>query len=233
MMSLGVVLNVERVLPFIVRGIVHRGSNTPSGFSTSFLPRLIGFSSGLWVLALLGSYTDSYILRDIGGLEIFRPGVMDDPASRPRCRRGFRIPWTGFAIVSTWLIEDFKSFLRSDPSQVYAENWSPEWSFTGEMRYLILLLGIPYLGGVFGVPRYLTTCGDNTCGPLARILDPELFLGVIVAGIRFSRYDASYLGLESKGLWVSTTSELARFESKGDHAKRSMLGWGEFLGLLL
>ncbi|WZZ27120.1 hypothetical protein YC2023_010521 [Brassica napus] len=45
------------------------------------------------------------------------------------------------------------------------ENWSPEWSFTGEMRYLILLLGIPYLGGVFGVPRYLTTCGDNTCGP--------------------------------------------------------------------
>ncbi|KAF3493698.1 hypothetical protein DY000_02052574 [Brassica cretica] len=53
MMSLRVVLNVERVSPFIVWGIVRRGSNTPSGFSTSFLPGLIRFSSGLWVLALL------------------------------------------------------------------------------------------------------------------------------------------------------------------------------------
>ena len=68
---------------------------------------------------------------------------------------------------------------------------------------------------------------------LARILDPKLFLGVIVAGIRFSRYDASYLGLESKGLRVLTTSELARFEFKRDHAKRPMLSRGEFLGLLL
>ncbi|KAF3539658.1 hypothetical protein F2Q69_00023813 [Brassica cretica] len=67
---------------------------------------------------------------------------------------------------------------------------------------------------------------------LARILDHELFLGVIVTGIRFSRYDASHSGLESKGLWVLTTSELARFESKRDHAKRSMLSRGEFLGLL-
>ena len=67
---------------------------------------------------------------------------------------------------------------------------------------------------------------------LARILDPELFLGVIVAGIRFYRYDALYLGLESKGLWILTTSELARFESKRDHAKRSMLSRGEFPGLL-
>ena len=67
---------------------------------------------------------------------------------------------------------------------------------------------------------------------LTRILDPELFLGVIVAGIRFSRYDASHPGLESKGLWVLTTSELAQFESKRDHAKQSMLSWGEFLGLL-
>ncbi|KAF2574554.1 hypothetical protein F2Q70_00003575 [Brassica cretica] len=68
MMSLGVVLKVERVPPFIVWGIVHRGSNTPSGLSTSFLPGLIGFSSDLWVFALL--------------VEIFCPGVMDDPASR-------------------------------------------------------------------------------------------------------------------------------------------------------
>ncbi|WZZ77815.1 hypothetical protein YC2023_098387 [Brassica napus] len=82
----------------------------------------------------------------------------------PRCRRGFRIPWTGSAIVSTWLIEDFESFLRSDPFRVYAEDWSPEWSFTGKMRYIILLLGTPYLARVFGVPRYLTTCGDDTCG---------------------------------------------------------------------
>ncbi|WZZ77816.1 hypothetical protein YC2023_098388 [Brassica napus] len=96
-----------------VWGIVPRGSNTPSGFSTSFLLGLIGFSSDLWVLALL---------------------------------------------------VDFESFLRSDPFRVYAEDWSPEWSFTGKMRYIILLLGTPYLARVFGVPRYLTTCGDDTCG---------------------------------------------------------------------
>ncbi|KAH0926449.1 hypothetical protein HID58_018705, partial [Brassica napus] len=108
-------------------GIVRRGSNTPSGFSTGFLPGLIGFSSNLWVLALL---------------------VCAPLLERPRCRRGFRIPWTGF-----------------DPSQVYTEDWSPEGSFTGKMRYLILLLGTPYMAGVFGVPKYLTTCGDDTCGP--------------------------------------------------------------------
>ena len=34
-------------------GIIRRGSNTPSGFSTSFLSGLIGFSYDLWVLALL------------------------------------------------------------------------------------------------------------------------------------------------------------------------------------
>ncbi|KAH0906068.1 hypothetical protein HID58_037895 [Brassica napus] len=106
MMSLGVVLNVERVSPFIVWGIVHRGSNTPSGFSTSFLPGLIGFSSDLWVLSLL----------------------------------------VGLRKLSE-------------------EDWYPEWSFTGKMRYLILLLGTPYLAGGFGVPRYLTICGDDTCGP--------------------------------------------------------------------
>ncbi|KAG2292753.1 hypothetical protein Bca52824_039422 [Brassica carinata] len=75
-----------------------RGSSTPGGFSTSFLPGLIGFSSDLWVLSLL----------------------------------------------------DFKSFLRSDLFRVYAEDRSPEWSFTGKMRYLIL---------------YLITCGDDACGP--------------------------------------------------------------------
>ncbi|KAF3535725.1 hypothetical protein F2Q69_00023812 [Brassica cretica] len=144
MMGLGVVLNVERVPPFIVWGIVRRGSNTPSGFFTSFLPGLIGFSSDLWVLALL---------------------VSAPPLERLRCRRGFRIPWTGSAIVSTWLIEDFESFLRSDLFLVYTEDRSPEWSFTGKMRYLILLLGTPYLTGVFGVTRYLTTCGDDACGP--------------------------------------------------------------------
>ncbi|KAG5375980.1 hypothetical protein IGI04_040576 [Brassica rapa subsp. trilocularis] len=106
MMSLGVVLNVERVSPFIVWGIVRRGSNTPSGFSTSFLPGLIGFSSDLWVLSLL----------------------------------------VGLRKLSE-------------------EDWYPEWSFTGKMRYLILLLGTPYLAGGFGVPRYLTICGDDTCGP--------------------------------------------------------------------
>ncbi|WZZ60335.1 hypothetical protein YC2023_060442 [Brassica napus] len=100
MMSLGVVLNVERVPPFIVWGILYRGSNTPSGFSTSFLPGLIEFSSDLPVLALL---------------------VCAPPLERLRYRRGFRIPWTGSAIVSTWLIEDFESFLRSDPFRVYAE----------------------------------------------------------------------------------------------------------------
>ncbi|WZY86797.1 hypothetical protein YC2023_033181 [Brassica napus] len=83
----------------------------------------------------------------------------------PRCRRGFRIPWTGSAIVSTWLIEDFESFQSSDPFRVYAKDWSPEWSFMWKMRYLIMLLGTPYLAEVFGVPRYLTTCGDDTCGP--------------------------------------------------------------------
>ena len=57
MMSLGVVLKVERVPPFIVWGIVHRGSNTPSVFSTSFLPGLIGFSSDLWFFALLVGLT--------------------------------------------------------------------------------------------------------------------------------------------------------------------------------
>ncbi|KAF3610817.1 hypothetical protein DY000_02049170 [Brassica cretica] len=132
-MSLGVVLNVERVPPFIVWGIVRRGSNTPSGFSTSFLPGLIGFSSDLWVLALL--------------IEIFCPGVMDDPASR-------RVPllWKGQGVVG-------------DLGFLGLEDWSPEWSFTGKMMYLILLLGTPYLAGVFRVPRYLTTCGDYTSGP--------------------------------------------------------------------
>ncbi|KAH0906067.1 hypothetical protein HID58_037894 [Brassica napus] len=146
MMSLGVVLNVERVSPFIVWGIVHRGSNTPSGFSTSFLPGLIGFSSDLWVLSLLGSYTDSYFFWDLGrgGGGGFRDLL--PPLERPRCRRGFRIPLTGSGILSE-------------------EDWYPEWSFTGKMRYLILLLGTPYLAGGFGVPRYLTICGDDTCGP--------------------------------------------------------------------
>ncbi|KAH0862437.1 hypothetical protein HID58_079648 [Brassica napus] len=126
MMSLGVVLNVERVSPFIVWGIVRRGSNTPSGFSTSFLQGLIGFSSGLWRSC---------------------PGVMDDPASR-------RVPllWKGQGVVG-------------DLGFLGLEDWSPEWSFTGKMRYLILLLGTPYLAGVFEVPRYLTTCGDDTCRP--------------------------------------------------------------------
>ncbi|KAH0867140.1 hypothetical protein HID58_074162 [Brassica napus] len=80
---------------------------------------------------------------------------MDDPTSR--C---VPLLWKGQGV----LIEDFESFLRSDPFQVYAEDLSPEWSFTGKMRYLILLLGTPYLAGVFWVPRYLTTCGDDTCG---------------------------------------------------------------------
>ncbi|KAF3585890.1 hypothetical protein F2Q69_00030631 [Brassica cretica] len=172
-MSLGVVLNVERVPPFIVWGIVRRGSNTPSGFSTSFLPGLIGFSSDLWVLALL--------------IEIFCPGVRDDPASR-------RVPllWKGQGVVGDlgflgledWSPEwSFSGKMRDDPASrrvpllwkgqgvvgdlgfLGLEDWSPEWSFSGKMRYLILLLGTPYLARVFWVPRYLTTCGDYTCGP--------------------------------------------------------------------
>ncbi|KAH0879855.1 hypothetical protein HID58_067249 [Brassica napus] len=101
----------------------------------------------------------------LGALEIFCPGVMDDPTSRrvPLLWKGQGV--TGSAIVSTWLIEDFESFLRSDPFRVYAEDWSLAWSFTGKMRYLIMLLGTPYLARVFRVPRYLTTCGDYTCGP--------------------------------------------------------------------
>ncbi|KAH0858975.1 hypothetical protein HID58_087236 [Brassica napus] len=131
MMSLGVVLKVERVPPFIVWGIVHRGSNTPSVFSTSFLPGLIGFSSDLWFFALL----------------IFCPGVMDDPASR-------RVP-------PFWKDQD----VVMDLGLLGREDWSPKWCFMGEMRDLILLLGTPYLAGVSGVPRYLTTCGDDICGP--------------------------------------------------------------------
>ncbi|KAF3593360.1 hypothetical protein DY000_02020580 [Brassica cretica] len=118
--------------PFIVWGIVRRGSNTPSGFSTSFLLELIGFSSDLWVLALL--------------VEIFCPDVMDDPTSR--C---VPLLWRGQGVVG-------------DLGFLGLEDLSPEWFFKGKMRYLILLLGTPYLAGVFGVPRYLTRCGDDTCG---------------------------------------------------------------------
>ncbi|KAH0936357.1 hypothetical protein HID58_013474, partial [Brassica napus] len=157
----------ESVPPSIVWGIVRRGSNTPSGFSTSFLPGLIGFSSDLWVLALLVGCAcpRDPIMRAIFFGTLGGGGVRAPPLERPRCRRGFRIPWTGSAIVSTWLIEDFESFQSSDPFRVYAKDWSPEWSFMWKMRYLIMLLGTPYLAEVFGVPRYLTTCGDDTCGP--------------------------------------------------------------------
>ncbi|KAH0939075.1 hypothetical protein HID58_006536 [Brassica napus] len=109
----------------------HRLGDSPSGIEYSkwffyyFAPRLIG---------------------TLGGLEIFCPNVMDDPASR--CGP---LLWNGQGVVG-----DLR-FLGLD--------WSPEWSFTGKMRYLILLLGTPYLAGVFRVPRYLTTCGDDTCRP--------------------------------------------------------------------
>ncbi|KAH0906085.1 hypothetical protein HID58_037912 [Brassica napus] len=80
-------------------------------------------------------------------LWIFCPGVMDDPASR--C-----VP---LLLKGQGVVGDL-GFLG-------LEDWSPEWSFTGKMRYLILLLGTPYLAGVFGMPRYLTTYRDDTCGP--------------------------------------------------------------------
>ncbi|KAF3579714.1 hypothetical protein DY000_02031487 [Brassica cretica] len=72
---------------------------------------------------------------------------MDDPASM--C---VPLLWNGQGVVG-------------DLGFAGQEDWSPEWSFTRKMRYLIMLLGTPYLAGVFGVPRYLTTCGDDTCGP--------------------------------------------------------------------
>ncbi|KAH0879859.1 hypothetical protein HID58_067253 [Brassica napus] len=83
----------------------------------------------------------------LGALEIFCPGVMDDLASR--C---VPLLWKGQGVVK-------------DLGFLGLEDRSSEWSFTGKMRYLILLLGTPYLAGVFGVPRYLTTCGDDTRGP--------------------------------------------------------------------
>ncbi|KAH0859653.1 hypothetical protein HID58_087914 [Brassica napus] len=97
---------------------------------------------------------------------------------------------------------------RSDPFRVYVEDWSPESSVMGETRYLNSLLDTPYLAGISWVPMYLTTRGD-----IAYRLSPFLSWGMMLlwdkpagAWIRLSRYDASRLDIESKGLWVLTTS---------------------------
>ncbi|KAH0860121.1 hypothetical protein HID58_088382 [Brassica napus] len=63
----------------------------------------------------------------------------------------------------------------SGPLRVYAEDWSPEWSFMGETRYLNSLLDTPYLAGIFWVPRYLTTRGDS-----AYRLSPFLSWGMML-----------------------------------------------------
>ncbi|KAH0867138.1 LOW QUALITY PROTEIN: hypothetical protein HID58_074160 [Brassica napus] len=97
------------------------------------------------------------------------------------------------------LIEDFESFLRSDPFRVYTEDLSPEWSFTGKMRYLILLLGTPYLARVFGVPRYLTTCGNDTCGSSPSPSWGMMLLWAEFAGAYESSTLNSSLGLSLRG----------------------------------
>ncbi|KAF3504700.1 hypothetical protein F2Q69_00044248 [Brassica cretica] len=168
MMSLGVVLKVERVPPFIVWGIFRRGSNTPIGFSTSFLPVLIGFSSDLWVFALL---VDHLARRHGRSFFEARAPLLE----RPRCHHGFGTPRAGSTVVFLWLTENFECFLRSGPLRVYAEDWSPEWSFMGETRYLNSLLDTPYLARISWVPRYLTTRGDS-----AYRLSPFLSWGMML-----------------------------------------------------
>ncbi|KAF3607129.1 hypothetical protein DY000_02049215 [Brassica cretica] len=109
----------------------HRLGDSPSGIEYSkWDPLLIAIFFGT-----------------LGALEIFCPGIMDDPASR--C---VPLLWKGQGVVG-------------DLGFLGLEDRFSEWSLTGKMRYLNLLLGTPYLAGVFGVPRYLTTCGDDTRGP--------------------------------------------------------------------
>ncbi|KAH0868016.1 hypothetical protein HID58_075038 [Brassica napus] len=116
----------------------HRLGDSPSGIEYSKWEPIL-------ILIFFGT---------LGGLDIFCPSVMDDPALR--C---VPLLWKGQGVVGD--LGFLGLVLRSSPP----EDWSPEWSFTGKMKYLILLLGTPYLAGVFGVPRYPTTCGDDTCGP--------------------------------------------------------------------
>ncbi|KAH0873503.1 hypothetical protein HID58_070865 [Brassica napus] len=118
----------------------------------------------------------------LGGLEIFCPGIVDDPASR-------RVPpfWNDQGVIM-------------DLGLLGREDWSPEWSFMGETRYLNSLLDTLI---------WPESTGCQELVNLVRFLGPELFLEVIVMGIRLSRYDASCLDLESKGLWVLTTFGLA------------------------
>ncbi|WZZ65728.1 hypothetical protein YC2023_077098 [Brassica napus] len=127
-----------------------------------------------------GSRTGSYFLWELRGSRDLLPR------------------WS--TVVFLWLTENFKCFLRSNPFRVYAEDWSPEWSFMGETRYLNSLLDTLI---------WPESPGCQELVNLVRVLGPELFLEVIVTGIRLSRYDASRLDLESKGLWVLTTSGLA------------------------
>ncbi|KAH0866901.1 hypothetical protein HID58_073923 [Brassica napus] len=47
--------------------------------------------------------------------------------------------------------------LGDSPSGIEYSKWDP--------ILIAIFFGTPYLAGDFGVPRYLTTCGDDTCGP--------------------------------------------------------------------
>ncbi|WZZ90306.1 hypothetical protein YC2023_118885 [Brassica napus] len=128
----------------------HRLGDSPSGIEYS-----------KWLSLPQGPYTDSYFLRDLGGggggLEIIWPDVMDDLSLR-------RVP-------PFWKDQD----VIMDLGLLGREDWSPEWSFMGETRYLNSLLDTPYLAGIFWVPRYLTTRGDS-----AYRLSPFLSWGMML-----------------------------------------------------